>query len=90
MEVMLILIPVTVALVGVALWSFVWSVKNEQFDDLDKEAYSILFDDPVVESKVESKVESQSNAGAGSDSNAINTRQPTANRKNFSNPEVTP
>jgi len=55
MEVMLILIPVTVALVGVALWSFIWSVKNDQFDDLDKEAYSILFDDPPVEPAADNK-----------------------------------
>ncbi len=51
MEVMLILIPVTVALVAFALWGFVWSVKNEQFDDLDKQAYSILFDETDADSE---------------------------------------
>lgn len=46
MELFLILIPVTVILVLLSLWAFVWSAKNDQFDDLDKQAYSILFDDP--------------------------------------------
>jgi len=45
MELFMVLIPVTLALVVLSLWAFVWSAKNEQFDDLDKQAWSILFDD---------------------------------------------
>lgn len=45
MGIYLVLIPVTLALVALALWAFVWSVRHEQFDDLDREGYSILFDD---------------------------------------------
>lgn len=45
MELFLVLIPVTLALVVLSLWAFVWSTKNEQFDDLDKQAWSILFDE---------------------------------------------
>lgn len=48
MEVMLVLIPVTVLLVAVALWGFVWSVREGQFEDLDKEAFSILFEDSAA------------------------------------------
>lgn len=46
MELFLVLIPVTVGLVLLSLWAFVWSAENEQFEDLDRQAYSILFDDP--------------------------------------------
>lgn len=45
MELFLVLIPVTMALVALSLWAFVWSARNEQFDDLDRQAYSILFDE---------------------------------------------
>ena len=45
MELFLVLIPVTLALVVLSLWAFVWSTRNEQFEDLDKQAWSILFDE---------------------------------------------
>jgi cbb3-type cytochrome oxidase maturation protein len=28
-----------------SLWAFLWSAKNEQFEDLDKQAWSILFEE---------------------------------------------
>jgi cbb3-type cytochrome oxidase maturation protein len=45
MEVVFVLVPVSLIVVGISLWAFVWSVKNEQFEDLEKEAHSILFED---------------------------------------------
>ena len=45
MELFLVLIPVTLGLVVLALWAFLWSAKNEQFEDLDKQAWSILFEE---------------------------------------------
>lgn len=45
MEILFILIPLSLCLVAFALWSFLWSVKNDQFDDLDRQGWSILFDD---------------------------------------------
>ena len=44
-EVLFVLIPLSLGLVTFALWSFIWSVKNEQFEDLDRQGWSILFDD---------------------------------------------
>ncbi|MCF6288409.1 MAG: cbb3-type cytochrome oxidase assembly protein CcoS [Proteobacteria bacterium] len=40
-----VLVMMSLALVGLALWAFFWAVKNNQFDDLDTPAYSILDDD---------------------------------------------
>lgn len=35
----------TVGVVGVALWAFLWAVRTGQFDDLDGPAHRILMDD---------------------------------------------
>lgn len=51
METFLILIPVTLALVALSLWAFVWSARNGQFEDIDRQAWSILFDNPEEEQK---------------------------------------
>jgi len=45
MESLFLLVPMSLLLMTIALSIFVWSVKNRQYDDLDKEAHSILFDD---------------------------------------------
>lgn len=45
MEVIYLLIPLAVVLVGVIVWAFFWSVKSGQFDDLEGPAHRILMDD---------------------------------------------
>ncbi|HLT64129.1 MAG TPA: cbb3-type cytochrome oxidase assembly protein CcoS [Pseudohongiella sp.] len=45
MEILYLLIPLSLGLVAFALWSFVWSVNNRQFDDLERHGWSPLFDD---------------------------------------------
>lgn len=45
MESLYLLIPVAVVFVGMALGAFLWAVNRDQFDDLEKEAHRILFDD---------------------------------------------
>ncbi len=44
MEIIYLLIPLSLVLVGVALWAFFWAVRNGQFDDMDSPALSILDD----------------------------------------------
>ncbi len=39
------LIPVTTVLLGLAVAAYLWSVSSGQFEDLDKAARSILFED---------------------------------------------
>jgi cbb3-type cytochrome oxidase maturation protein len=43
--ILLILVPVTLLLVGLAAWAFFWAVDGGQFDDLDGPALSPLLDD---------------------------------------------
>ncbi len=45
MEVLLYLIPVALVLGFAALLAFVWSLKSNQYDDLDGAAHRILLDD---------------------------------------------
>jgi cbb3-type cytochrome oxidase maturation protein len=42
MEILFVLIPVSLMIVLLALYAFVWSVNNGQFDDLEKEGQRIL------------------------------------------------
>lgn len=46
MDIIYLLIPIAVILVIVGLSAFFWAVKNNQFEDLEGPAHSILFDDP--------------------------------------------
>ncbi|WP_133736566.1 cbb3-type cytochrome oxidase assembly protein CcoS [Halospina denitrificans] len=45
MEILYILIPLTLILLGIAVRVLIWAVRNDQFDDLEGPAHSILFDD---------------------------------------------
>lgn len=45
MEAIFVLVPISLAIVFGAIVVFLWAVKNEQFEDLDKEAERILFED---------------------------------------------
>jgi len=42
-----VLIPVTLVLLGIAVAAWLWSVGSGQFEDLDKAANSILFEDEL-------------------------------------------
>ena len=45
MSILLMLIPISMVLFGLAVAAFVWAVKRGQFDDLDTPALDILRDD---------------------------------------------
>ena len=42
MNILLLLVPLSLVLLGVAIWAFVWAVRRGQFDDLDTPALDIL------------------------------------------------
>jgi len=50
MEIIYLLIPLSVILVGLIIWIFLWAIRSGQFDDLEGPAHQILMDDddPVV------------------------------------------
>ena len=45
MEILYLLIPLSIILVGVIVWAFFWAVRSGQFDDLEGPAHRILMDD---------------------------------------------
>jgi len=47
MNILLFLIPITLAMGICGLVAFLWTVKNKQYDDLDGSANRILFEDKV-------------------------------------------
>ena len=53
MEVVFVLIPVSLLIVIVAIWAFVWSVRTDQYEDLEKEAFRILIDEEVADEELD-------------------------------------
>ena len=50
MSVIYILIPLAIIIVAIAIAAFTWAVKSDQFNDLDRQGYNILFDDDIKSS----------------------------------------
>lgn len=62
MSVIYILIPIAILLTAIGIYIFFWAVKTEQFDDLEKQGMSILFDDSNDKTKEHKKNNSEDNA----------------------------
>jgi cbb3-type cytochrome oxidase maturation protein len=45
MEILYMMVPLGLVLVGLGIWAFFWAVGNGQFDDLDSPGWSVLSDD---------------------------------------------
>ncbi len=45
MEIIYLLIPLSLLLVGAIVWLFVWAIRSGQFDDLEGPAHRIIMDD---------------------------------------------
>jgi cbb3-type cytochrome oxidase maturation protein len=45
MEILFLMVPLGLVLVGVGLWAFFWAVGDGQFDDLDSPGWSVLDDE---------------------------------------------
>jgi cbb3-type cytochrome oxidase maturation protein len=45
MRILLILIPISLALLGIAMAAFAWAVRSGQFDDLDTAPLDVLGDE---------------------------------------------
>jgi cbb3-type cytochrome oxidase maturation protein len=45
MNILLVLVPISLLLLGAAIWAFVWAVRGGQYDDLDTPPLDILVDD---------------------------------------------
>ena len=45
MNMLYVLIPLALVLLGAATWALVWAIRNGQFDDLESHGWSVVLDD---------------------------------------------
>lgn len=45
MQIIYLLIPISLLLLGLILWILLWAVRSGQYDDLEGPAHQILWDD---------------------------------------------
>jgi cbb3-type cytochrome oxidase maturation protein len=61
MSIIYILIPIAIILTSLGIYLFFWAVKTEQFEDLEKQGMSILFDDEPQINNIEEELEKEEN-----------------------------
>ena len=49
MNILLVLIPISLVLLGIAIAAFAWAVRDGQFEDLDSAPLDVLRDDAAPE-----------------------------------------
>jgi cbb3-type cytochrome oxidase maturation protein len=64
-EIIYLLIPLSLVLVGVIVWAFFWAVRSGQFDDLEGPAHRILMDDDDIHSNRSADAEHGEGAETG-------------------------
>lgn len=62
MSILYLLIPLSLILLGLAVWAFFWAVKHDQFEDLEGPAHRILFDDDENDLPPEQRAERKNRA----------------------------
>ena len=45
MNVVYLLIPLALMLLGVAAWALIWAIRTGQFEDLESQGWSVVLDD---------------------------------------------
>ncbi len=50
MDILYLLVPISLVIMGIAVWVFLWAIRSGQFEDLEGPAHRILMDDddPMV------------------------------------------
>jgi cbb3-type cytochrome oxidase maturation protein len=59
MEILYLLIPLSLVLVGVIAWVMLWAVRSGQFEDLEGPGQSIIMDDDKPEADREATKKAQ-------------------------------
>jgi len=53
MSILLLLVPISLVLLGIAIAAFIWAVRGGQYEDLETPALSILADDDETPTKAD-------------------------------------
>lgn len=67
MEIVYVLIPLTLILVGIALVGYIWAVQSGQFEDCDTPPLRILHDDDCFPDRRSSRDAADKEGNSGSD-----------------------
>ncbi|MCY7293868.1 cbb3-type cytochrome oxidase assembly protein CcoS [Alteromonas sp. a30] len=51
MSIIYVLIPLAIIIILIAIGVFFWAVKSDQFNDLERQGYNILFDEENIPPK---------------------------------------
>jgi cbb3-type cytochrome oxidase maturation protein len=78
MSIIYILIPIAVLLTSIGIYLFFWAVRTEQFDDLEKQGMSILFDEKEQEKQTNNE---SSDNHDDSNNDALNSDNSTSDNK---------
>ncbi len=62
MDILLLLIPVSLVLVGLITWTLMWAIQSGQFEDLEGPAHQIIMDDDGIKSSAQQSATSASDA----------------------------
>lgn len=65
MEIIYLLIPVSLVLLGVIVWILLWAVRSGQFDDLEGPAHRILMDEDKIVDDSDDQAKESRRSGAG-------------------------
>lgn len=55
MDSLYVLIPIAILFVIIAVGVFLWAVRSDQFEDLERQGMNVLLDDKPAEKKTNSK-----------------------------------
>lgn len=55
MAILLLLLPLSIVLVGLAIYWFMWAVENKQFEDIDKHSLHALAEDEQGQKRHQTK-----------------------------------
>lgn len=53
MEILYLLVPISLLILGLACWAFFWAVGSDQFGDMDSPARQILEEDDLYDATTE-------------------------------------
>ncbi|HSP31401.1 MAG TPA: cbb3-type cytochrome oxidase assembly protein CcoS [Halomonas sp.] len=76
MTILYLLIPLSLILLGLAVWAFFWAVKNDQFDDLEGPAHRILFDEDENDLSLEQRQQAKQKPAGSSVTDTPDDQEP--------------
>lgn len=65
MEIIYLLIPISLLLLGLIVWILLWAVRDGQYDDLEGPAHRILMDEDRVVKDDDEQAKKSRREGAG-------------------------